>query len=364
MRLCLEISPLQEGSFTGIPEVTARIAEKMLTDDTIVSEFFYESSRIPKNIVKGILKSRTGINLRYLVENRFLEPIEPANSSGPTVGLFTNRKAYRDYFEHEVLIVHDLSPLTHPKYHSDDTKEYYHRNFLSEVESSDLLVCVSESTEKELIQYFKPEVNGRTIAIPLGVDQMTAIAHANSATRLQEKPFVMILGTLEPRKNVSVVLEYLSQNNQFFDDYDVVFTGRIGWLLEFDLELERLGLLKYKKSGNIKSTGFIDERSKFALLSQAALVIYPSIFEGFGLPVIEAMAVGTNVLTTASSSIPEVGADFVTYFDPYSLESFGEKLNESLSKFPEALLKEHAAYYSWEIFYEKLKAAIESLVND
>ena len=116
--------------------------------------------------------------------------------------------------------------------------------------------------------------------------------------------------------------------------------------------------------------GYVEEFTKYVMLAKAALVVYPSLFEGFGLPVVEALSLGKAVVTTSSSSIPEVGGDAVYYFDPFEPASFGAVMAKALydlkikqDQIADCALK-RAALFSWEKFYCKIKERISQDLGD
>jgi glycosyltransferase involved in cell wall biosynthesis len=135
------------------------------------------------------------------------------------------------------------------------------------------------------------------------------------------EPFLLVLGSIEPRKNVALVLQWLSEHPEVLDEVRVVFAGRQAWGQSFASLIEEHGLQATAAAGRIVHTSFVDEAFRTALLVGAAGLIYPSVFEGFGLPLLEAMATGTPVLSSVSSSMPEVVGDCGYYFDPYSVAS-------------------------------------------
>jgi len=131
------------------------------------------------------------------------------------------------------------------------------------------------------------------------------------------EPYFLILGTREPRKNVAQVLELIARYPDLLDRHRFVFAGKLGWLANQQEMPEVLGAAT--QAGKILFTGFVTEYEKYKLLLGAQATIYPSVFEGFGLPVLESLSVGTPCVASFSSSIPEAGGAFCHYFDPLSV---------------------------------------------
>lgn len=142
------------------------------------------------------------------------------------------------------------------------------------------------------------------------------------------EPYIVVLGTLEPRKNGALVLQYLARNPAFADRFKVVFVGRDGWLREKDkllLDAERAGV----PADRIVFTGFLDERDKTVLLYNASFCVYASFFEGFGLPVLEATVLGKIVVCSSASSMPEVAPDLCLFFDPHEVLDFARAMQNA-----------------------------------
>jgi glycosyltransferase involved in cell wall biosynthesis len=139
------------------------------------------------------------------------------------------------------------------------------------------------------------------------------------------EPYVAIVGTLEPRKNGSLIFEYLLQNPAFASQFRIVFIGRDGWLEERGRLLKQLA-----ESGvpadRVMFTGYVSEAEKLALMINSAFCIYPSRFEGYGLPVLEASALGKVTVCSNSSSLPEVAPESCVFFDPLDLFDFGQAM--------------------------------------
>jgi glycosyltransferase involved in cell wall biosynthesis len=144
------------------------------------------------------------------------------------------------------------------------------------------------------------------------------------------------------------VFDLLERAPALLETYRVVFAGKMGWLEE-QHALPR-NLEPYVASGRILFPGFVTELQKYTLLRFAQATLYPSLFEGFGLPVLESLSVGTPCVASWSSSIPEVGGDTCVYFDPLSAEDFERALAALLARRGpalEAACRTQAARFTW-----------------
>jgi glycosyltransferase involved in cell wall biosynthesis len=233
--------------------------------------------------------------------------------------------------------------------------------------SNDLTICVSNATRSDVLLYLDPPHQERVITI-YPAHKWSAGCEAAYETLLAKaggsgvEPFILVLGTIEPRKNIGVVLDLLRRSPGLLEDFRFVFAGREGWGEPFLAYLDRFGLTGAYRDNRILFTGYISENAKYALMRTARMVVYPSLFEGFGLPVLEALSVGAGVLTTQSSSIPEVGGEACYYFDPFDNDSFAVRFRHALSDSADpsrrAAAVARSAAFSWATFYEQMLAAI------
>lgn len=353
----LDISPLQELSYTGIPKVALELARYGLTQENV--EFFWDDYIIPKRIVEQLITSQSGVILHTLANEKLtLEPlIAKVAESKRSVGLFPNVMT-RFFFDHHAQIIHDLVFITSPEYHHADTVRHHGTTILRDAELSDALICVSKSTAFDVETYLQPHPSKIKVA-ELG-STIPEISKLNGATREGVKPFVLVMGTVEPRKNIELALQYLSQNREFLKTYSFVFCGKDGWLISFDALVKKYDLADEVAQGKIIRLPYITEELKWDLLVRASLLLFPSYYEGFGLPVIEALSCGTPVLASCSSSIMEAGQKFAWYFDPSDYGSFEEQLTTVLSnecRTPEGWTEELKAYLeerTWKQYAEKV----------
>jgi glycosyltransferase involved in cell wall biosynthesis len=366
-RVLLEIGPLKEGNYTGIAQVTAALAEQMLGDESRQTGFFFGRAMVEDRIVEDIVRRRNGELLPWYLQRAPVLPA-PDDLRQRQIAVFPNRKTCRRGFDVECQVVHDLSTLLTPQFHNDDTISYHATTLLEDVQSNDLTFCVSEATRQDVLGYLGPLRADRVVAVPLAASIPPADV-GRFAGRAVE-PYVLVLGTIEPRKNVEVVLAYLRNNREMLRRTRFVFLGRFGWGETVDSLLRRLDLLEPFKAGRIVFPGFVAESAKNALIENAHLLIYPSLFEGFGLPVLEAMTLGVPCITTRSSSIPEVGGGVCYYFDPHIPGDFDRVLVKALVDVrmgggPTAQeRRDRASSYSWAASYRRITDAIDALLAE
>ena len=183
------------------------------------------------------------------------------------------------------------------------------------------VVAISEATGRALVERF-PAAAGRISVTPLAA--APALAPAGPPAQLPDR-FVLAVGTLEPRKNLPRLVEaYRRLPAALQEEHPLVIVGRVGWEAGETLRaLESLG-------DRCLVLGVLSDEELAVAYARCSVFCYPSLAEGFGLPVLEAMAGGAAVITSDRSSLPEVGGDAVAYVDPTSVDSIAAALEELL----------------------------------
>ncbi|MBN1399321.1 MAG: glycosyltransferase family 4 protein [Anaerolineae bacterium] len=217
-----------------------------------------------------------------------------------------------------IVTVHDLSFCHFPHLFKPARRLYQERLTRATLQRAAAVIAVSQSTCDDIVQWMDIAPDRITV-IPNGVGaemqpvRGEAIAELRRRHQLPEH-FVLSLSTLEPRKNLELLLEaYASLAHQGAIEHKLVIAGGKGWYYATIFEaVARLGL-----GDRVIFPGFVPENDKPLWYSAADLFVYPSLYEGFGLPPLEAMACGTPVVVTKTSSLPEVVGDAGLYIDPY-----------------------------------------------
>jgi glycosyltransferase involved in cell wall biosynthesis len=321
----IDATPLLDANWTGIPMVAAKFALRFLEHLPDNTEFFFENLLLDKELVKAALAANSGqeLNARFRGEgSRRLE----LDGGRLSVGFYPSIKRVRGFFDVETSISHDLSTLITPEFHTASNVDHHMRALIPDIQTNDITLCVSDATRLDLLAYFG-EGLGPLATVYNGVDWPEEFAvryNGEVGQRLVER-YVMILGTREPRKNIAKIFEMLTLHPEVLEEMRFVFVGKSGWLQD-KTKVPRV-LADAEARGRIVFTGFVSEYDKYKLLRAAWLTLYPSFFEGFGLPVVESLSVGTPCLASFSSSLPEVGGPLLPYFDPLSASDLHAKLS-------------------------------------
>lgn len=190
---------------------------------------------------------------------------------------------------------------------------------------ADYVIAISESSRNSFLRYFPHYPENRISVVYLGSRPTLGVNNPNKALKsLQAKvsldcSYWLGVGTIEPRKNYRLLLKAFAHlvNNEFTNIQNLYIAGGRGWHEENIRDL----LLELKISDKVKFLGYVNDEELAVLYSKCYAFIYPSHYEGFGLPVLEAMSCGAPVITSATTSLPEVGGEAVLYIDPKSMES-------------------------------------------
>lgn len=228
-----------------------------------------------------------------------------------------------------VLTFHDLSFITHPKYYSWKRRAWHRLiNAKRLAQRADGIIAVSKSTKNDLVEIFN--INPDKIeVIHSGIDK-SGDFNKIKQNKIMEKynlpsKYFLYLGVLEPRKNIINIISAFEIFKKYkINDYKLVLAGSKGWLSK--RIINKIKASKYKK--DIILYGFVDEKLKKYLYQMANIFLFPSFYEGFGFPPLEAMAAGTPIITSTVSSLPEICGKAALYVDPYNtMELFKMILN-------------------------------------
>jgi glycosyltransferase involved in cell wall biosynthesis len=367
----VDVSTLLEAQWTGIPVVAAGLASALLGRLPGQVRFFLGPSLIETGAVQDALQRNTGLFLaREIERERALAGRLPllGRASGPTIGIYPSVKPLRRAFNVECSVFHDLSTLVLPFFHIKGNVEHHMEAMMADIASDDMVVTVSAASGDDLCAYLGVDP-ARIVVAPNGVAWPPgfAVDAANTLAPLGAEPYLLVLGTREPRKNVMLVFEMLERAPHFLDTHRFVFAGKMGWLEE--QHALPASLEPAKAAGRILFTGFVGDFEKYKLLAGAEATLYPSLFEGFGLPVLESLSAGTPCVASWSSSIPEVGGDLCSYFDPLSAADMERATGEMLARRSRegaalsAACRARAAEFTWDAaaaaILERAMAALE-----
>ncbi|EDX86052.1 glycosyl transferase, group 1 family protein [Synechococcus sp. PCC 7335] len=222
-----------------------------------------------------------------------------------------------------VCTVYDLSFVDVPECTTEENRYLcFNGTFLASV-MADMVIAISHYTKKRFLENFPHVPAERVVVSHLGNRLPVSGPEEAPSTMLEDRPFLLAVGTLEPRKNLRRLLlaykEYLATSE---NPKDLALVGPQGWL-ESDLDqyISKLGL-----THQVHILGYASDAALRWLYKHCWAFVYPSLYEGFGLPVLEAMAAGAATITSNTTSLPEVGGDAVVYIEPLDKTSITSAL--------------------------------------
>ena len=264
-----------------------------------------------------------------------------------------------------VVTVHDLSFCLFPETFRPGQRFYQTILTRWTARHAERVIAVSESTRADLVRLFGVP-RDRITVVPNGVDPAyhplppETVAEFRRQKGLPER-FLLCVATMEPRKNLPRLLEALARVP---DAPPLFLCGGRGWYYqEIEATIERLGL-----GDRVHRPGFIPQQELPLWYNAAAWFIYPSLYEGFGLPALEALACGTPTIVSRASSLPEVVGDAAVLIDPYDVQALADTLADALSNAPLAATlrqagPQRAASFSWVRTARETAAVYRSLLT-
>ncbi len=267
-----------------------------------------------------------------------------------------------------IFVVHDLTFRLFPKVHMPLNRWFLRIMLPLFLKQADTIIAVSEATRKDLIKYY-PTATGKTHVIKEGVsthfqhvkDSLT-IESVKKKYKLPDK-FFLFLGTIEPRKNIPMLLNAFKHVQAHIPGMPLVIVGKKGWRKKsiFKLIHDKKGLGK-----NVVFINTVSENDLPAVYSLATTFVYPSRYEGFGLPVLEAMACGTPVICSNTSSLPEVTGDSAFLVPPDDMQAWKQAMikvakNQNLQKDMRKKGFKRSACFTWHKTAQQVLNIIHSI---
>lgn len=229
-----------------------------------------------------------------------------------------------------VVTVHDLAIYRHPEWFPKRQKFSISVLVPRSLRHASRIIAVSEATKKDIVKTFRTSADKIKVVYE-GVNKETAHLTADGIAHKYglRLPYVLYVGTIEPRKNVELMVRAflkLRAKKPALKKYQLVLAGHRGWRSHNVFKAIEEGI----QLGAVRYLNYVPHEDKVALVKNATTFVFPSLFEGFGLPVLEAMAMGTPVITSKTSSLPEVTGSSALLVNPSSEKEFIDALSKML----------------------------------
>ena len=345
---------------TGIERYTVELIRNLARIDAKnrVMLFFNKHERIPKltnnpffqNYISSFPTTRT--SMRILWDQIFLYFEIKKNRldifHGPSFVVPILKPKRCKY----VTTIHDLSWFYYPESFTFLNRLFFTLFLPRSINNSDMIIADSYSTKKDIIKFFK--VSSEKIkVIYLGIDERFKKSSASEVRNILDKytlppDFILSIGSLLPRKNVVNILKAFHALKKKGHKEKLVIIGKKAWLYEQIFSV----IKEYHLEDDVIFTGYVDDRDLPALYSASELLLFPSLYEGFGLPILEAMACGCPVITSNISSMPEVAGGAAVLVNPKHIDSITQAVDHILlnTGLKDSLIKkgyEQAKKFNW-----------------
>lgn len=255
-----------------------------------------------------------------------------------------------------VVSIYDFGSAYIPELHSFKQKSYLHWMEKIQLKRATKIITSSYSTRNDLVSLMGVDPK-RIEVIYLGVDQNFFKLVKNDLLVNSLRPYYLFVGTVQPRKNLERVIQAMTK----IEDKNLVIVGSKGWMSDEIYKLpKKLGI-----EARVKFLGYVPDEKLPALYSQATALVYPSLFEGFGLPILEAQAGGCPVITSNLSSMPEVAGKGAIYVNPVDVNGIVKGMERVKGKGErEKLVKTgfgNVKRFSWERCAREILAVLENV---
>lgn len=340
-KIIIDVRLLGKGGASGIEEYTRSLLDELFqTDKSNEYLLFYNGYRK----VPLPLDWQTGHNVYDgKIPNKALDMASRLFKYPKVESFLTGDLVFSPHFNilatnlPQVVTFHDLSFVHHPDFFSL-RRNFWHwlQNIENTARQARKIIAVSEFTKSDLVELFhiKPE-NIEVIYSGINpIFKKIDIASADLGIFRKKhdlsRPFILYLGTIEPRKNIISIIRAFDvlKKNSRYQDFELIIAGQAGWLYEETLKLAG----QSKAKNDIKFLGKILPGERVLLYNLASVFVYPSFFEGFGFPPLEAQACGVPVIASNRTSLPEVLGNSAILVDPWRLTEIVDGIKTLIDK--------------------------------
>ena len=336
-----DANPLSDRHLTGIGRYEVRLVLAMATRRPV--RFFTQGHLIepPSDLGWSQDQDLAGWARALMTGERVRFDAPPDGS----IGVWPLLRPIERIFDHEVSILHDLTPLILPHTHKESTRAHFQGLCSRAIGSSDLALAVSHSTAADAA--WLAEIEPSKIAVAHSGPSLCVGRHAE-ATSVARRPEVgLIVSTLEPRKNPEFLFEWFHTSTALPDRAELWWVGPDGWLTS------RQQLEQYESQDGserkVRFLGVVSDADLCKLYRTVGWSIYPSLYEGFGFPVLDALRHGTPVLTSYNSSLREFDSPGLYFFDPCDASTVDDAWGQFQAEAPVTIPREPLErLYSWD----------------
>ncbi len=353
----------QSGQLDGIATYTQQLLQELSVAQIEISQYDFltltENIALGKFIPQSLLSAMTGREL--LTASKIEQQVDLFHATDHHIPKLRDIPV--------VATIMDTIPLEHPEWLGGNYKALKKRFFKKSAQWAQHIITISDYSANAISEHFNIPKEKIT-AIPLGVDE--CCYQRVSQEKKKEvrdryhlpKNYFLCIGTLQPRKNIErLITAFLQLPQEMQNEHPLVIIGRAGW------GCEKL----VKKLHNLKGIkpvvwlDYVPSEDKYALLQSSLALIFPSLYEGFGLPILEAFAANTPVISSNVTALPEVAGDAAILIDPYSTESIADAMQKiatdnALKDDLQSKGQERVKVFSWKNTAEQTQQVYQRLL--
>lgn len=380
MRVSLELQPcLRTKSGIGIYTYEISKALQNINNLELIGDMFnYRDKRNFNDYIKDInFRINTCSLLSYGVYRRIWNYVPLKYNS-----LFDDKSDIYHFFDYVVpprikgkviTTIHDMTYELYPNIVEKKTLNRIKTGIQYSVDRADKIITISESSKKDIVKFLNISESKISIVSP-GVDYNLYNKNYTDLTKRNVRlkydlpiRYILYMGTLEPRKNIETIIKAFGLFKKEIDlsgkDIKLVIAGKKGWMFESIFNLVN----KLNLQDEIVFTDYVDEVDKPIIYKMASLFVFPSLYEGFGIPVLEAMASSVPVITSNVSSLPEVAGNAAMLIDPIDISSIAKYMKKIIqdNNFSYDLIKKghiQAQSFTWDMSARKLYEVYKSIL--
>lgn len=365
MKIVIDLTSLSY-HMTGIERYAACVSEQMLRQDSINQYFLiFRNDVFPnfKKFINGkrvkaiILSGNSKLIFYQVILLRALKKIKADKYLffSYTSPIFFRKKGI-------INTVHDMGAWDYSDAMRVFQKIYWRTTIKCSAKNSERIITVSNFSKERIaciLNFPKTKIDVIYSAVYDGICKENGILF-NEIKKIYDLPdkYIMTLSTLEPRKNMSLLLEAYSEIRDNVD-YDLVLVGRKGWKMDEVIE-------KYNKEGRIHITGFVDDEHVSVIYKNALCFVFPTLYEGFGLPPIEALTHGVPVISSDAASMPEILRKQAVFFENNKKEQLIKlliELKDNVENMPKVLDEYQKEQYRFDVSAKKVLKIITQDIN-
>lgn len=329
MKIGIDISQIVYG--TGVSFYTQSLVENLLKIDN-KNEYRLFFSSLRKNLPASFKYKTANARLKsFKIPPTLLEPLFNKSHLLPIESFIGKVDVFHssDWTQpptraKKVTTIHDFGFLKYPETAHPKIKAVMERRFRWIKKEIDMVIAISQSTKKDTMEILGIPENKIKVVYEAVPEDITQVKNKQTINKIKNKyhikgDYILSVATLEPRKNLKIIIQAFQALG--IKDLQLVIIGKSGWdNIRMDNGIE-----------NVKFTGYVNRQDLAALYSGAVCLAFPSLYEGFGLPILEAMQCGCPVITSHLSSMPEVAGKAGILVDPMDIEEIGKGFYEVVS---------------------------------